>query len=159
MKEPKTTTIDLTEKASLVNAGKALRAIRESKRKSQEDVSNLTRIQLSRLSLIERGKVSKPPSLRDMAELAFQYGLSPRSVFEIYGLPIVKTAVSDPEDDEPEQLVALRSVLRELPDETSRAEILGMLGWVVDMANAKIQMFAKGEHDDEANRRAVRAKA
>lgn len=149
---------DEDEKKQLVSAGKALRAIRESKRLSQEAIRDRTRIQLSRLSHIERGLVSKPPSLRDAAELAYLYGLSPRSIFEIYGLPIVRTVASEPEE-EPEELVALRAVLKELPDETSRAEVLGMVGWVVDMANAKILSTQREEASESTTRRAVRVKA
>lgn len=146
------------ERERLVKGGKALRAIRESKRRSQEDIAGRTRIQLARLSHIERGLVAKPPSLRDVAELAFEYGLSPRSMFEIYGLPIASLAASAPEED-PEEIVALRAVLRELPDEASKAEILGMIGWVVDMANAKIASLAREEDTSISTRRARRARA
>lgn len=146
------------QKTQMRKGGQALRAIRESKRLSQEDIAERTRIQLSRLSHIERGLVAKPPSLRDMAELAFQYGLSPRSVFEIYGLPVVRTSVADSGED-PEELIALRAVLQELPDELSRAEVLGMVGWVVDMANAKILAVSREDATEPQQRRVRRARA
>ena len=149
------------DKPNLNKGGKALRAIRESKRLSQLDVHDQTGIQLSRLSYIDRGLVAKPPSILDMAQLGMLYGLSPRSLFEIYGLPIARTAIAaESGSEDPEELVALRTVLKELTDGANRAEILGMVGWVVDMANAKIATLAKGESDTEpTQRRVVRAKA
>lgn len=143
----------------LKKGGEVLRSIRESKRLSQEIVHEDTGIQLARLSLMERGRIKKVPSGEDLAALGVEYGLSPRTLFEVYSLPVVRTTVADSVPDEPEELVALRVALSELPDETSRQEVLGMLAWVVDMANAKIASVAQGERIEQRHRRAVRAKA
>lgn len=141
----------------LKRAGKTLRAIRESHRMSQEDVAAKTQINLARLSYIERGIIKKPPSILDMAELGELYGLSPHSLFTIYGLPEAKTVAHDAAMELPEELVALSTALQDMPDEASKAEVLGMVLWVVDMANAK--RLTKGEPIAETSRRAVRARA
>jgi transcriptional regulator with XRE-family HTH domain len=89
------------------------------------------RILEATLSRIERGTISKPPSLLDAAELGLLYNLSPSKLFQLYGLPVS----GDGDAPEPNAVTRLRLCLNELRDDPEATKEL--LSWV-DFACTKV---------------------
>lgn len=128
------------DKATLRAAGHTLRQLREhTYGLTLEDVQKRTeekfgedRVLEATLSRIERGNISKPPSMLDMAELGLLYNLSPSRLFELYGLP---TAGDVEGLAEPPEVTRLRITLHQLrDDEVATKDLLSMIDFACTRA-------------------------